>query len=152
MAFSLITTTSPTVGVIVGGVVTSWIGGYQSPLAVPLCLISGTFAFLFGIPIPFVTNFPVFCTFLWIQLFFGSFLMPSLTGVMINSVSKRQKAVANSIAFFSYNLIGYIPAPFLYGAFTKISKSPERSNNGCILLMIVGIFMIVFLAMAMYFQ
>jgi sugar phosphate permease len=151
LAFALVSTTSPTLGVIIGGIVTNCIGGYNSPLALPLCMISGSLACLFGIPIPFIKDFYVFIIFLWIQLFFGSFLLPSITGLMISSAPKRHKAIANSFAFISYNLIGYIPAPVLYGLFTKMSKTPEESNNGCILLMTVSVLSIVFLGIAVYY-
>lgn len=65
LAFALTTITSPILGVIIGGLITSWIGGYSSPLALPLITIAGALAVCFGLPIPFVTNFHVFLTFLW---------------------------------------------------------------------------------------
>ena len=41
--------------------------------------------------------------------------MPSLPGVMLNTVDKEFKTTANSIANLSYNLLGYLPAPTVYG-------------------------------------
>lgn len=51
----------------------------------------------------------------WGVLFFGGFILPPVTGIMINSVPDSQKASANSIANLCYNLIGYLPAPVVYG-------------------------------------
>ena len=66
LAFPIISLTSPTMGVIIGGFICNYIGGYQSPLALPLCMIAGALAFIFGFPLPFITGFPTFCTFLWL--------------------------------------------------------------------------------------
>lgn len=41
--------------------------------------------------------------------------MPNLTGILLNSVPQGERAVANSVANFFYNLLGYLPSPFLYG-------------------------------------
>jgi hypothetical protein len=43
------------------------------------CLIS-------AIPIPFIDNFVLFCVLLWFLLFFGGSILPSLTGIMLNTV------------------------------------------------------------------
>ena len=40
----------------------------------------GFMAALVGTPIPLVDSFALFTTFLWFLLFFGGFIMPSLTG------------------------------------------------------------------------
>lgn len=50
-----------------------------------------------------------------LELFCLSFVMPVLTGVMITQVPYSAKTLANSIANLSFNLFGYLPAPFLYG-------------------------------------
>jgi hypothetical protein len=35
---------------------------------------------------------------------------------MLNTIDGNLKTTANSLANLSYNLIGYLPAPFVYGA------------------------------------
>jgi len=39
-----------------------------------------------------------------------------MTGIMLNTVSKDVKTTANSIANLSYNMLGFLPAPFVYGS------------------------------------
>jgi len=41
--------------------------------------------------------------------------MPVLTGLMINSVPYSARTLANSMANLCYNLLGWLPAPFIYG-------------------------------------
>ena len=41
--------------------------------------------------------------------------MPATTGIMLNFVPPDMRTMANSIANLSYNLLGYLPAPLLYG-------------------------------------
>ena len=39
---------------------------------------------------------------------------------MLNSVPENQRASANSVATLSYNMLGWMPAPFIYGAVSKM--------------------------------
>ena len=39
---------------------------------------------------------------------------------MLNSVAESRRTTANSIATLIYNLCGYLPAPFIYGAVAEI--------------------------------
>ncbi len=41
--------------------------------------------------------------------------MPAVMGLMISSVPKKLRAFANSTASLFHNLLGYLPAPFIYG-------------------------------------
>lgn len=49
-----------------------------------------------------------------------------MTGMMLNTVEGTQKTTANSLANLSYNLLGYLPAPFVYGA---IYDAGEGGNS-----------------------
>ena len=46
--------------------------------------------------------------------------------MMLNTVDGSQKTTANSLANLSYNLLGYLPAPFVYGA---IYDAGEGGNS-----------------------
>jgi len=41
--------------------------------------------------------------------------MPVLTGILLNTCPAPLRTIANSIANLVYNLIGYLPAPYIYG-------------------------------------
>ena len=51
----------------------------------------------------------------WLYFFFGAMGLPIITGVMITSVEPKLKSTANALANLAYNLIGFFPAPFVYG-------------------------------------
>ena len=60
-----------------------------------------------------------------IEFFSLSFVMPVLTGVMITQVPYSAKTLSNSIANFSFNLFGYLPAPFLYGCVYQFTGADD---------------------------
>lgn len=39
-----------------------------------------------------------------------------MMGIMLNTVAEERRTTANSIATMIFNLCGYLPAPFIYGA------------------------------------
>lgn len=41
--------------------------------------------------------------------------MPCLSGIMLESIEPKFKATGNAIANVSYNLLGFLPAPSVYG-------------------------------------
>lgn len=56
--------------------------------------------------------------------------MPNLTGILLNSVPSRERAIANSFANFFYNSLGYLPAPYLYGMIVSVTaKYDENGHN-----------------------
>lgn len=63
---------------------------------------------------------------MWFLLFFGGAILPALTGILLNTVEQNQKTVANSIAYLAYNLFGFLPSPFIYGA---ITDSGDGNND-----------------------
>lgn len=52
--FVLISTTAPSLGLIVGGKLSEKLGGYQGPYAIKFCLVNSLLASAFSIPIPFI--------------------------------------------------------------------------------------------------
>jgi len=50
-------------------------------------------------------------------------MLPTLTGLMISSIPQKLRNLGNSIAQFTFNLIGYIPAPVAYSYVNSLDKS-----------------------------
>lgn len=73
-----------------------------------------------AIPIAFTDDYITVVVLLWFLLFSGGFILPSMTGIMLNTVDMNLKTQANSIANISYNLLGFLPAPFVYGSMCDI--------------------------------
>jgi sugar phosphate permease len=82
-------------------------------------------AVLCSILAPMVDSFEVFGYLMWFILFFGGLVLPSITGIMLNSVHENERTSANSIANMCYNLFGYLPAPSFYGMVSSISDGPK---------------------------
>jgi len=80
---------------------------------------------------PFTSNFYFVVLLLWLYFFVGGLAMPLIIGVMINSVEGELKSKANAVANISYNLLGYFPAPFLYGLICERTGG-QTSRGGLI--------------------
>ena len=80
-------------------------------MVLSLCML-GLFC---AAPIAFIDSFPIFVVLLWMLLFFGGAVLPAMTGIMLNTIEGHMKTTANSFANLAYNLIGYLPAPGVYG-------------------------------------
>ena len=115
IAFGLISITGPIFGVIIGGNVTSYLGGFREKWALITTLLMSVLCLLTSAPAPFTTNSTAFLTLLWFLLFFGGYMMPSLSGMMLETIPVDLKTTGNSIANISYNLLGFLPAPGVYG-------------------------------------
>jgi len=88
-------------------------------------MIIGSSALVFAAPIPFseIKWLTYCCT--WLLLFVGAAILPPMTGIMLNGVIESRRPAANSLATFIYNLAGYFPAPFLYGAVAEKGNGTE---------------------------
>jgi MFS family permease len=115
MTFTITAVTGPILGVIIGGYIFNSIGGYNSPSAYPLAVFVMCLGACCGFPLVFATNFYLVAFLLWGQFFFGGFCMPVLTGILLNTCPASLRTIANSIANLVYNLLGYLPAPYIYG-------------------------------------
>ena len=134
VSFAIISITGPVLGVVVGGNVTTHLGGYNSKKALQLCIFASLLCLASAIPIPFVNSYPVFVVLLWFLLFFGGAILPCMTGIMLSTVQKEYKTIANSIANLSYNLLGYLPAPTVYGL---IHDAGEGGNSRLAMMMLM---------------
>ena len=128
--------TAPFLGIITGGCIFSSIGGYNSPKTFPLILSVGCCCLLVSMPAPFVSSkFAYYCL-IWLLLYLGAFMLPAMTGIMLNSVSEENKTPANSIANLFYNLFGYMPAPFVYGLISSMGDDRIKGSRyamGCLM-------------------
>jgi sugar phosphate permease len=80
IAFIIVCLTAPTLGVILGGIITGCTGGYEKIGASYICLIGALSATLLSIPIPFMDTLIGFTGFLYGVLVFGGMIFPSVLG------------------------------------------------------------------------
>lgn len=123
--FAFTCITAPTLGVIAGGLIIHRQGGYASPQAIKICSVVLVFALASSIPAAFVKDFNLFATLIWLLLFFGGFVVPIMTGLILSVVKPTEKTIANSMANLCYNIFGYLPAPLVYGLVVEVSGNPK---------------------------
>jgi MFS family permease len=133
--FGVVSITGPVFGVIFGGLISSKLGGYNSPSSLYVTTLLGLLSVVFAIPIPFIPKdlVPLQIVLLWCLLFAGGFTMPSVTGVMLNTVPEHLKTTANSLSNTCYNIFGFLPSPYIYGAIADRSGKREAMfANMCV--------------------
>ena len=121
-----------------------------------MALLIGFLACIACLPIPFISNKYVVYLLLWCVFFFGATVIAPLVGFMLNAVRAERRTAANSIATMSYNLFGYLPAPFIYGLFSDIFPNDEKSSHrvalGVILYWSVLSIIMMMLSMILYLK
>lgn len=86
--FGIVSITGPILGVFVGGQITTALGGYKSLSNLYSILIMSIFSILFAFPIPFMSQTVPIVGLLWLELFTGGYMLPSMTGMMLNTVDQ----------------------------------------------------------------
>ncbi len=128
VAFVVSCITAPTLGILVGGYIVHKCGGYEGRKSLFICSIYGLFALLTGIPIVFCNDILSFAIFLWLFLFFGGSIVPNLMGIILSSLPHQMRAAGNSVTLFITTVLGFLPAPIVYGIIydaTKKTKAPK---------------------------
>ena len=77
------------------------------------------------IPVPLINNKDNFLGFISIMIILGTLILPGLTGMMLNSVAESMRGSTNSMAQISYNLLGFLPSPILYGFISEVVGDDE---------------------------
>ena len=84
------------------------------------CLIFAIFASIFAFFVPLTRNINLFIFLLWLVLFFGGAIVPTMTGITISVLPMNLQGSGNSLQSLISNLFGYLPAPYVYGVFSDI--------------------------------
>jgi sugar phosphate permease len=151
IAFALVSITAPILGVLAGGYLIQQLGGYTKNSALEACFKISILAALSGAFLPLIDFFPLFIILMWLLLFFGASIVPGLTGIMLSSTPEKTKEVANSITHLCYNLLGYLPSPFIYGLVCKYTGG-HTSRYGLAFILLWSYFGVAFLFLAKYFK
>ena len=125
--FGAIVITSPPLGMIIGGIILTKVGGYESEKAIYIPLIFSLIVSIFANLAPLSTNVYVFLPLFWIYFFAGSAIIPAASGISLVSVDKKYAGAASSMSILLYNVLGKFPGPNLY-AFFKNKANDENSR------------------------
>jgi sugar phosphate permease len=116
IGFVLISTTAPILGVLTGGYVSDYYGGYKGKnlqTAMKICIGFGVMAFFAAVPSGYVTHIVLEIFLLWFLLFFGACVVPSATGIIVNTMPKEFQSSSSAVSQLVYNLAGFFLAPVL---------------------------------------
>jgi MFS family permease len=129
-AFSFVCLTAPTCGLIVGGFIVDKIGGYYKKGSLVFCLIFGFISIIPAVSLPFVNSLLLYGICLWSLLFLGAATLPPVQGIIIACLPKDVQGSGNSFVIFFYNLLGYLPAPFVYGFIKELFEDEYDPKKG----------------------
>ena len=133
-AFAFVIITSPTTGIILGGIISDKIGGYDTEKAIYIPLITSFFDCILANIIPFTINIYTFVVLFWIFLFLGSILLPVVHGIILVSVDKEYAGSASSVSTLCYNFLGRLPGPNLYAFYKSLIHNKNSRIPFCLLL------------------
>jgi len=146
--FTIICFTAPTLGVLLGTIAKNYFCETSTKKSLYFILILAILAALNAFLFPIVDNLIYFIITMWLTLFFGGGIVPVITNVIINSVPKKLEASGNSITNLLSNLLGYLPAPYVYGILNDIIQDKGRISMR--FNMWYSILGVIFIALATY--
>ena len=133
IVFLLCILTAPFVGSILGGIITTKLGGYTTRAAFLQVLIVYMVLLAASLPMSFVNKYYEFGVCLWFIVFTFGYTEPILMGIMLNMVSPPERSTAISVTTFLMMSFGLLPAPYVYGAIYENTLPkhcrPDLANN-----------------------
>ena len=125
LIYAIVLISAPTLGVLTGGFLIQYLGGYTDEKALNACCKLSLLGFLCASFLP-LFNYPIiFAIFMWLMFFFESSVTPGLTGLMISTIPDNYKEIGNSLTQLFYNLIGFLPSPYIYGLVTSYTGGED---------------------------
>ena len=132
--FGSVIVTSPPLGMIIGGIILSKVGGYEAEKAIYIPLIASLIVVIFANLAPLSTNVYIFLPLFWVYFFSGSAVIPAANGISLVSVDKKFAGAASSISILVYNVLGRFPGPNLYAFFKSWVDDPSSRTPMWLLL------------------
>lgn len=120
--FLFLIMTSPPAGIIVGGILSSKVGGYDNKKAINIPLIASFLVCIFANIVPLSRNLYFFLPTFSFFLFLGSVVLPVAHGILLVSVDKQYAGSASSLSTLIYNFFGRLPGPNLYAFYRSLIK------------------------------
>ena len=90
--------TAPFAGIVIGGSFFSYCGGYNDPKSFKFAVYILGSGMVLAVVITAASEKWLVYSSLWFLFFIGAFTLPTLTGIMLNSIEEHQKTTGNSLA------------------------------------------------------
>ena len=141
----------PMIGLFLGGIIGNYTGGYEKKKSVFVIFMFQIICSLIGIFIPYFNNLLLFNVFTNVFFIFNSAVIPVNTGLILWSVNKNQRGIANAICSLITTFVGKIPAPIIYGMVQQ-NFGVQHPRIGMIILMSSAFLGDLFLGFATIFR
>jgi predicted MFS family arabinose efflux permease len=117
-----------------GGVFVQKIGGYGTLNSMYFMLVGSFIGVCLSIASLFTTGLTSFSIIIWLFLFCGASIIPSLNGCILSSLPITLKGSGYSVQNVISNIIGLTPAPTIYGFLYEATKktSPSFAYSACL--------------------
>lgn len=125
--FAFVVATAPAAGIILGGILSGKVGGYDTEKAIYIPLFTSFGVVILANLCPIFTNVIIFLPLFWTLLFLGSVLLPVANGIVIVSVEQKYSGSASAVSILIYHILGRLPGPNLY-AFLKSMVNDKNSR------------------------
>ena len=112
--FNILSISGPTLGVVFGGFLIAKIGGYSKKEANYIPLFFSILSGIFGLSIGFTNKLLNYFILSWIYYFSLGAMLPSESGIILDSLSEKLKGDGFTITNFLLNLLGNCPSPFIF--------------------------------------
>jgi len=125
-----VSATGPVFGVIFGGWLVDYLGGYKGPEGVArttkIILTLGVLALFVALPAAFVKEIGLLMPCIWLLLFFGGAIVPAAVGICLSAVPPSIRAFSSSVSMVVYNILGHSAGTLLPGVVMDIKAKASR--------------------------
>ena len=149
--YSITTIAAPSLGGLIGGAICNkFFGGYESKKSIWVVIFFGTLSVLFIVFVRVAIQFNKLIVFVFGYFFSASAFLPTLSGYIINSLSKDLKGFGSSFDNLITNLF-VLSSPILYGLLNDKYKTvdPKFAWNKSLL---IYYFETIFIYLACFFK
>lgn len=139
----MICATAPLVGTIVSAKASYIYGGHDKKNTLIFALVNEIVGMTIAMVIPMINDATTMLILLWFLLFTGSIHLPIMIGVMLSSVEAEMRAQANSLAIMTQAILGFAPAPTVYGLVQGMTGG-KKSRWGLVAVNSTAFFTLIF--------
>ena len=145
---------STAIGGLLGGIISKFIGGYESKKSILVLIIPEIIAVINIFFLSFTKNFYTYNINLIFFFFFISAGSPIILGYLIKTIPKSIKGIGIGLDMIVSTFLGKIPSPIIYGALDDKYKTnhPDFAWKSTLSYFYVGFLIIIFLCYFKYHE
>ena len=127
--FALLCLFGPTTGMVVGGIITSKLGGYVKKSSMTFVIISMAIASTISMLISIHKIPALFVLTSWTYLFAIGATIPPISGIIISCLDNNLRGDGFSVCNFILNLFGSFPSSYVYSLLADLFSKGENDTD-----------------------